>query len=848
MALLPNVSEVERVYPSRSKLKGTEAWICIDLPAKLNDMRNKLLANGKELRDSGSVQLIRLKQKGATLWVEYKSDSESQWEKVSIDEQTRLLPRNQIDILGVCETFSYAMKHNVKIQGYNFIEKIRQNHGKGDLGLFLKEGVHFKHLPDLGKYDFEKLCEILAVECRAGTKNFQICVVYKPPSAPIPLFLQSLESLLASLDDKQVVVMGDFNLNLRKYDENTQTTEFITLMTSKSLTPSCAIPTRVSLTSATLFDNIFLTTPATSSQRNLEESTFIATDLIVNIKVFTNSDVPTREGSKIDDLHLRSLFEGLKFTVVVKNDIKADKEKKDQEIQAECTASSHAMEEVEDALEVHEKEFSQPLVLDKIDVEIFNKITAAMVITNQDTKPADLPTSLAEMLITEATEHDRLGSLLMLVTPVKQQLSHRWSLALRPVLDEKEPKMEKKSPVPPLLEKNAPSLKHLHSSPTIQFMFDNFVKKNPDFITSVESYRRILKTMNISLRIPVADACPTCERLSERNNNDDVNDEEPGQEKDTSWRGKWLLHIYMFGKATQKYQEDASENDSPDKRVYAVDLQKVILLSEKGVNTITMDTSFKNWTSKKIACTKKVKLSHLNAIVEAEFRKGSRNMFYRTSFDSDEVLLSDCQQVIQSLMSYNQYDASHFSQHGKWQPQHLVVHVPVNNSNGQLSAVSISGYNLPVNNRFQVLENNNGFPSLTTDSDEARLSVYLMLAEGIIDSSENEKTRFPRSCTSYRRKKQHDPDSEGDVRAIWKINHIHNQSNEEHYNVPFTIVELNSVNSLPTTTPGNNGIYCHFIKNLSESWVATLLNIINHQWFHNEFPEIWKEGVAVMLP
>ena len=110
------------------------------------------------------------------------------------------------------------------------------------------------------------MCEILAVECRAGTKKLQICVVYKPPLAPIPIFLQSLESLLASLDDKDVVVMGDFHINLLNYDENTQTTEFISLMTSKSLIPSCTIPTRVSLTSATLIDSIFLTAPATSSQ------------------------------------------------------------------------------------------------------------------------------------------------------------------------------------------------------------------------------------------------------------------------------------------------------------------------------------------------------------------------------------------------------------------------------------------------------------------------------------------------------------------------------------------------------------------------------------------------------
>ncbi|KAK2704831.1 hypothetical protein QYM36_017020 [Artemia franciscana] len=128
--------------------------------------------------------------------------------------------------------------------------------------------------------------------------------------------------------------------------------------------------------------------------------------------------------------------------------------------------------------------------------------------------------------------------------------------------------------------------------------------------------------------MPVSDACPTYERYSERNNDDDVNDEEPGQELESSWRDEWLLHIDMARKATHKYQEDASENDSPDKRVYAVDLQKELDFKEESQH-------------------KKVKLPHLNAIVEVEFRKGSRDMFYRASFDSDEVLLSDSAKVIQ---------------------------------------------------------------------------------------------------------------------------------------------------------------------------------------------------------
>ncbi|KAK2728094.1 hypothetical protein QYM36_008540 [Artemia franciscana] len=69
--------------------------------------------------------------------------------------------------------------------------------------------------------------------------------------------------------------------------------------------------------------------------------------------------------------------------------------------------------------------------------------------------------------------------------------------------------------------------------------------------------------MNIYLRMPVSDNCPTYERYSERNNDDDVNYEEPGQELNSSWRDEWLLQLDMARKATQKFQEYTSENDNP---------------------------------------------------------------------------------------------------------------------------------------------------------------------------------------------------------------------------------------------------------------------------------------------
>ncbi|KAK2704506.1 hypothetical protein QYM36_016788 [Artemia franciscana] len=115
----------------------------------------------------------------------------------------------------------------------------------------------------------------------------------------------------------------------------------------------------------------------------------------------------------------------------------------------------------------------QSLVLDEIDVEIFNEITPAMVITNQDTEPADLPTTFAEMPNVCENRGERAPQHKISVEIREKVTSHINSF---------------KPCTPHYRRKTAADVKYLPSSLTIQFMFDDFVKKNPDFAISVESY------------------------------------------------------------------------------------------------------------------------------------------------------------------------------------------------------------------------------------------------------------------------------------------------------------------------------------------------------------------------
>ena len=60
-----------------------------------------------------------------------------------------------------------------------------------------------------------------------------------------------------SKEDKTIVLLGDFNIDLLKYDTNKDSTAFLDLMYTNFLLPYVTTPTRVTSHSETLIDNIF---------------------------------------------------------------------------------------------------------------------------------------------------------------------------------------------------------------------------------------------------------------------------------------------------------------------------------------------------------------------------------------------------------------------------------------------------------------------------------------------------------------------------------------------------------------------------------------------------------------
>ena len=66
------------------------------------------------------------------------------------------------------------------------------------------------------------------------TKNFLFCCLYRHPSSDVSLFLDHLTSVLQKVqkENKTLLIMGNFNINLLNHDSHSETDDFINVIAS----------------------------------------------------------------------------------------------------------------------------------------------------------------------------------------------------------------------------------------------------------------------------------------------------------------------------------------------------------------------------------------------------------------------------------------------------------------------------------------------------------------------------------------------------------------------------------------------------------------------------------------
>ena len=125
---------------------------------------------------------------------------------------------------------------------------------------YIDNNINYIVRDDLCIYKTKELESVFIEVINSKGKNTIVGCVYQHPCMNPTEFTESyLSELLQKLskEDKTIILMGDFNIDLLKYDHNTDSASFLDSLYTNFLLPYISTPSRVTTHSRTLIDNIF---------------------------------------------------------------------------------------------------------------------------------------------------------------------------------------------------------------------------------------------------------------------------------------------------------------------------------------------------------------------------------------------------------------------------------------------------------------------------------------------------------------------------------------------------------------------------------------------------------------
>lgn len=157
------------------------------------------------------------------------------------------------DIIGVTETWlNNSIKSDViSISGYNFFRKDRVGRHGGGIGCYARSFLNCEVVNlNLNDDSIEYLC----VRMKLKSFRVMIVIIYRPPQSNILKFLEFVENMLGilSVESDYSVIIGDLNIDMLKpnlLQECFDTHGYVQLIN---------VPTRITQSSATLLDPIFI--------------------------------------------------------------------------------------------------------------------------------------------------------------------------------------------------------------------------------------------------------------------------------------------------------------------------------------------------------------------------------------------------------------------------------------------------------------------------------------------------------------------------------------------------------------------------------------------------------------
>ena len=189
-----------------------------------------------------------------------------------VDELKSLISvlNHDFDVIGITETKIKNSEplSNLKLEGYNF-EFTPTNTSFGGTSLYVRDCYAYEKKSEY-TISLSGIAESTFIEIKSdSSKNVIIGCIYRHHCKLDRFMKNFFEKLIINICDKEkskyCILMGDFNADLLKTDSDLDIENFFNFLSSFGFRPLILQPTRVTSSSATLIDNIFINSLETES-------------------------------------------------------------------------------------------------------------------------------------------------------------------------------------------------------------------------------------------------------------------------------------------------------------------------------------------------------------------------------------------------------------------------------------------------------------------------------------------------------------------------------------------------------------------------------------------------------
>ena len=170
------------------------------------------------------------------------------------------LTKRSPDVIVLSETWLTPFLPTIKVPGYEFCHKDRTSRRGGGVGLLISERIRYKiiqHQQTVGT-TFEHLTAEIYLR---SNQKILVSSIYRPPNTPEMEFIDEYSKFVCMLkktENKGIIIGLDHNLDLLKSFKHGPTERFLNTNLSLNLIPTITRPTRITRSTATLIDNIFI--------------------------------------------------------------------------------------------------------------------------------------------------------------------------------------------------------------------------------------------------------------------------------------------------------------------------------------------------------------------------------------------------------------------------------------------------------------------------------------------------------------------------------------------------------------------------------------------------------------